>query len=584
VASASEAEVVVSAARELARSKLGRGRRSGSQEVYSGLRERFRVFSWNGAPWDALTELAAIEADLGHHDEAESLLRRLRREGPPNLQGPGHLLLGRIAVTRQEPWAEEILDEAMDNGLDPADAVRMACLRVERALRNQRTDEARTWLERARAGVRAVAIRPLQALVALAEGDTIRAEQRLAEARTLYNRGLTLLDKRDEPEVRHRLHLRLGDVALAEGHPQEAESHYLAAAQGFARHELPVREGWALLRLARVTAEPGQFLSAARARFIAADLAAGLAALDAITGDPGASLSWHLERATLHAKSRHDAQRSRPPWGRADADRPERRLGAHRLAIAACGEEIVHAVSREMDASDRAMAGGRARALDRPVLQYIAAVDLLSAHRSYEAAQALLRHLLRRSVEGPARRALQGAIARSPNAALVDGLLSVVEHPGEHPAPAIAEAAELLGLRRETAATQALCRVADAGSNPIARKAAVVALGRIGDRSVVDRIVPALEVPALAEAAALSLLMLGDRRGVDFHGQALSDGRRDLSGSPGEIVGRYGGVSYLLLLMNAAEGSDPGALGALQGLGLMGDPRGTHPPQRPFRA
>src|SRR5690606_26970586 len=46
-----------------------------------------------------------------------------------------------------------------------------------------------------------------------------------------------------------------------------------------------------------------------------------------------------------------------------------------------------------------------------------------------------------------------------------------------------------------------------------------------------------------------------------------------LSGSPGEIVGRYGGSSFLLLLVNAARGTDPAALGALQGLGLMGDPR-----------
>ncbi len=105
------------------------------------------------------------------------------------------------------------------------------------------------------------------------------------------------------------------------------------------------------------------------------------------------------------------------------------------------------------------------------------------------------------------------------------------------------------------------------------RKAAIVALGRIGDRSGVERLWPALEDPALAEQAALALLMLGDRQGVDFHGRALSEDRQNLTGSPGEIVGRYGGPSYLLLLVRTAEGSDDRALGALQGLGLMGDPR-----------
>ena len=51
---------------------------------------------------------------------------------------------------------------------------------------------------------------------------------------------------------------------------------------------------------------------------------------------------------------------------------------------------VVEALARKMDACSRAMATGRARALDQAVLEYVAAVDLLSAHRSYEAAATLL--------------------------------------------------------------------------------------------------------------------------------------------------------------------------------------------------
>jgi hypothetical protein len=206
-------------------------------------------------------------------------------------------------------------------------------------------------------------------------------------------------------------------------------------------------------------------------------------------------------------------------------------------------------------------------------MRYIAAVDLVAGHRSYGAAKLLLQHLVNQSVKGPARRALQGAVARSPNAALVDGLLRCLETPSDYPSPVVAEAAEALGLRRERHAIPALVRLAAPAANPISRKAAITALGRIGDRTHVDMIAEALDSPALEEVAGLSLLMMGDRRGIDFHARALTENRRGLTGSPGEIVGRYGGPSHLLLLRNSASGCDEGSLGALLGLGLLGDPR-----------
>jgi HEAT repeat protein len=246
------------------------------------------------------------------------------------------------------------------------------------------------------------------------------------------------------------------------------------------------------------------------------------------------------------------------------------------MAIAACGEEVVQALSTEMDAAARAIRSGRGRPLDPPVLRYTAAVDLLAGHRSYASAQALLRDLIEERVDGVARRALQGAIARSPNAALVDGLLGCLERPQGVPSPAVAAAAEVLGLRREVEASAALIALLAPQHGPMVRKAAITALGRIGRRDVVDRIAPTLDEPSLAEASALALLMLGDRRGIDFHARALSEHRKDLSGHPGEIVGRYGGPSHLLVLLpTASQGEDDVALGALQGLGLMGDPRGV---------
>jgi len=578
VSCAEEAEVVVAAASALARSLEARGRRLEAREVLGGLVSRCHTFSYPFAPWAAVLRLARLEVGLGHHDEAEALLRRIRNDGPDEVQSSGLLLLAELAVTRQEPWAEEILDEARRAGLSAEDRVVADLLAVERMIRSERMGDANGLLERAARQAKRLGLPVLQARVCMVDGDLAREAGDLKRAHTAYTRAVGLAGDADH-ELRWRAELRLGDVAILERDLGAAERHWLAAAKGFGDHGLPVREGWALVRLARLARvrrrDPKDLLRSARDHFVTADLAAGVAAVDALGDRPGASLDWHLERATLHARARHDAQRSRPPWSRADADRPERRLGAHRLAIAACGEELVRELSHRLDTCAAAITTGRGRAKDPLVLRYVAACDLLSGHRSYAAAHVLLDHLLQRRVEGVAWRALQGAIARSPNAAIVDGLLRAIENPVELPGQSVAAAAELLGLRREPAAVRALVKLSRPGSRPTSRKAAVAALGRIGNRSVASAIAETLEEGPLAEVSALSLLMLGDRRGIDFHGRALMQERRDLSGHPGEIVGRYGGPEHLLLLQRVADGSDDQALGALQGLGLLGDPRGV---------
>jgi HEAT repeat protein len=571
---AEEFQVVVSAGMALATSLVRRGRRSRARDVLSELITRSTLFEVHQTPWQAMVALAEVEFELGHHDETEKHLRQLRLEGPPEMQGDVQLALGRLVVQREEPWAEEILDDALAAAAHDDARLAVAILRVERCVRHARRDEARGWMEIAKRLVDQGAPRTLRAAAALAEGDLLRLSTDLDAAKAAWRRAVDILGDRPEPELRHRVDLRLGDLALSEGDVAEAQVRYRAAATAFAAHQLPVREAWALVRLARVAHDPGPLLQVARTRFLEADLAAGVSVVDALAGNPGASLGWHLERASEHARARYNAGRSRPPWHRSDADRPERRLGAHRMAIAACGDAVVEGLAAEMEAAGRAIRSGRGRPLDPPVLRYTAAVDLLAGHRSYAAAKSLLRDLIEARTEGPARSALQGAIARSPNAALVDGLLQCLERPTSVPSSAVAAAAEVLGLRREPEAARPLLALLDPSHGPVVRKAAITALGRIGRRDEVDRLAVTLEDPNLAEASALALLMVGDRRGIDFHARALSEHRRDLSGHPGEIVGRYGGPAHLLVLLPAAaHGDDEVALGALQGLGLMGDPR-----------
>lgn len=562
-------ELFEAAALAQARTRLLRLDRTGARDALALALERARAFQVQGLLVELRLELVNLYTDLGEHDEAEDLLRQFRGHPDPVFQARCKLGLGRLAVIRQEPWAEEILVEALRFLEAPADRAMAVLMLGERHLRKQRPQEAAETFYKADALAVAAGSAALQGAVCVGMGDAAWAQGDLEGAVKAWQAAAERATEAGSDEVRLRVRVREGDLAAARGETADAAAAYSEAYEGYRALQLPVRQAWAGLRLSRLTRDPAPAEEAWEA-FARADVAVGIGATDAVLGDPTRSLDWHLARSAEHARVRLEAQRARPPRTRADAERPERRLGGHRLAIAGADLALVSQLAAELTRRARALNTARARPTDPDVAAYTAAVNLLAWHRSVEAADALLEQLQARKLpEWPAR-ALRGALTRSPNASLVDGLLRMIEEPGEP--RGVAAAAEILGWRREPSAVAPLLGLLGRSHSPQVRREAVVALGRIGDRSTVDALVELLDEADLAEELAVSLLLLGDRRGVDFHGQALASGL-DLASPPGEIVGRYGGPSYLLLLMRTAEGSGARAMGALQGLGYLGDPR-----------
>lgn len=566
VGSFSELALAEAAAVALARVRLERDGRSEARQALSDFLGRVPGFALRAPCAEATLLLVEIETELGHHDTAEKRLRSFRI-APPPLLARANLALGRIAVLRQEPWAEEILRDALSGLTDATQKAEALLLLGERHLSHERYDEAEECFNQASRVARQLSSNPLGARAALGLGDVLRLRGDGAAAETCYREARSMAG--EDRELLGRVVLRRGDLHRMVGSIENAAEDYGRAAQIYHDLELPLREARARVRLARLGVPEAAV--AANELFKAADMAAGVAAADAVMGDPARSLDWHLERATEHARERANAQRARPPLSRADADRPERRLGAHRMAIATCSVAVARTLSAELESLAKQLDLTSPRMSDPHLARYVAAADLLAGHRSYEASEAMLRQIMEIRPGGLAGRALIGALARSSNAALVDGLLRAVE--GEGDPTGVAAAAEVLGWRREKAAVDALCQLIGRERRPAVRRAAVVALGRIGEPEAVPAVLSALDVAELAEEAAVSLLLLGEWQGVDHHAQALAAQQPNLTRSPGEIVGRYGGPSYLLLLMRTAELEGPAGLGAIQGLGFLGDPR-----------
>lgn len=572
-----ELALVEAAAVELARVRLVQGRRDAAAEGLIEVIERARTFAFRAPLVEVILLLAGLEIDLGHHDSAERRLRALRH-APPETRARAELLIARVAVLRSEPWAEEILEPLLRDLADPAEQGAVELLRAERAVQVEDLERAEQALERAEGHAERLQDPVMYGTTWLLRGDLLLRRGDPAGAEQAWRRARASVH--EDRELLLRVLLRRGDLYAMTGDGERAMDDYLRAVEGFRDLGLPLREAWAQLRLARQGVDGAA--ERARALFQAADHAAGVAAADAAAGDSGLSLEWHLNRAAEHARDRANAQRARPPLTRADADRPERRLGAHRLAIARADGRVVRALASELDLRARELERSDGRPTDPALIRYEAAADLVAGHRSFEASEVLLRHLTLVRPSGNARRALVGAMARSPNAALTHGLLEVLGADGD-PA-AVAAAIEVLGWRREPEAVPRLRELAGETAHPTVRKAAVVALGRIGVEEAAADLVPALEIPELAAAASVALLLLGDWAGVDHVAQALatvaaSGGSAELRGGPGlsrsmgEIVGRYGGPSYLLLLMRVAETDTAAGLGALQGLGYLGDAR-----------
>lgn len=570
VRTAAELALVEAASVELARARLAVGDRPGARAALVRLGDALHDWSFSGPCVEATLLLAEVEAELGHHDEAERRLRPLRLMPPP-VPARADLVLGLIAAARQEPWAEDILEVAAEGlAADPdrqADRARALLALAERHRLRRRWDRAEGVLRELEGLVGRLGDARLAAATALGWGDLARDREDFAEANRRYAEARQRAG--EDHETLQRVLVRRGDLLRAAGEVERAAADYERAARAYAELHLPLRQAWTLLRLAWT----GHAAAAEEARrlFKEADLAAGVAEVDRATGDPARSLDWHLERAADHARDRANAQRARPPLTRADADRPERRIGAHRAAIAACGESVARELGEVMRGCVRALQATTPRLSDPTVARYIAAADLLAAHPSVDAAEILIEQLVGQRVGGLVERALVGAMARSPNAVLVDDLLRVV---ATHKEPrGLALAVEVLGWRREAAAVEPLLRLLADGAAPRARRAACVALGRIGAPEATDALVPLLDDPPLADAASIALLLLGDWRGVDHQAQALAAGEVDVSRHAGEIVGRHGGPSYLLLLFHTAEREGPAGLGAIQGLGFLGDPR-----------
>ena len=491
------------------------------------------------------------------------------------------LKIGRITTYRQEPWGIEILEEVLESTDEPRLLSEAELLLGENAILMREFELAKEHHERAIQIAKKIGHLGLEGAAELALGMVARLQRQVGTAQKHYERVNTILQSHSNEFLAARFLLRKGNLEAHLGNEEKGIQSIQMAIDSFDALEMPLQGAWSRLCLTEI----GVTGAASEAKEIFRELscAAGFAYANSFIDNSSFEINWHLNIAQQYARKISRAQRSIPPYTRAHADTFERRLGAHRIAISRSGDEIVQALGEELVRLSKILKTQHVFPSNHNLARYKVVADFLSSHQSYLAAEIMSAHLDALPLKGSVHEHFLMALARTRNIQLIHKLLEQLETSNSR--GAVVLAAEVMGLRREKEAIALLIERLTSKDIEIVL-ACVLALGRIGDKEVVPILYVLLErisseqelgqtgTDSLQEQIAIALLMLGEWKGLDLQAQSIIQPHSDPTRTLGEMVGRFGGASYLLLLKKAAleiEGTQ--GLGAIIGLGYLGDPR-----------
>jgi tetratricopeptide (TPR) repeat protein len=205
------------------------------------------------------------------------------------------------------PWAEDILKEAFHDLTDPGDRCLALLLLGERYLLHEQLDEAERAFNEASRIAGQIESSELSARATMGSATSC-ARRRLACGGGVLPRGAAQMG--DHPELLLRILIRRGDLFRLTRDAERAIVDYERASEGYKKLDLTDSRGWARLRLAQMGVEGS--IERAEELFKSADLAAGVAATDALSGDrAGTSRGTSSGRASIRGREANASARVR---------------------------------------------------------------------------------------------------------------------------------------------------------------------------------------------------------------------------------------------------------------------------------
>ncbi len=525
---------------------------------------------WNPSYVPARLMLSHVDACVQRddHDAAETILFTLMRRND-SFEAECLLRLARIVVMRHEPWGLHILFDLLH--LKPSVSVETEAwlLAAQYCLDNEQFEKASEFLETV------VSLWDVESTTSLSgwywqiQGVLAHQEQRLGEAGPYFLKATRLTPSNDV--------VRLGNISVSEGElyqtlqqPNTSNQRYEQAMEYFASVDASLHMADALLHWGRLTGMQQHFQQAATL-FQQAGFASGLSVADRYLSGKRTPWFWYLENTKELVQRWVQYRRSQGRSIRQEADNPERRLYGMKMAVADSPVDIVEVLSTQLYNSRTVIERDLVTQTHEQYAYFVAGVELMLAHPSSHAHSEMLSLIQSTQLDTVATDALVQSLSRTRNQSVIDSLASMLTV--EHSVSAQWIATQVLGYRRETSCIQAILTLLDETEELRIQQSCLMALGRLGDSSIVPTLDAYGDIPNLMEHWATALLLLGDDIAIHQLAGQLSEGKLGEQSILGHLVGRYGGPTNLLLLKCLAESEQPVNLSAIHGLGYLGDAR-----------
>ena len=507
-----------------------------------------------------------IEQDL--HDPAESLIFALLRRDE-TFETSCLLRLARIVVARHEPWGLHILFDLLDTNPDVSIQTEAWLLATQYCLDNEQFAQAISFLESV-ASLHDVELEShLSGWYWQLSAVLAHQKQRLGESGKLFLKAVRLTPSHDV--------YRLGQIAVCEAEfyqtmqqPDSANTRFETAMHHFSTLNASLSMAETLLHWGRLTGSQQHFQQAATL-FQQVGFASGLSVVDQYLTGKRKAWSWYLETTKDLVQRWVQYRRAQGRGVRQEADNPERRLYGLKMAIADSPVEIVDLLREQVESSRAIIERELVTQSHEQYAYFVACVELLLAHPSQAAQDSILDLVRTSSLDTVAIEALQQSLSRTRNVSIVESLRHLLVVTESISAQWIAS--HVLGERRDKDSIGTILDLLEVSEDVCIQRSCLLALGRLGNRGVIQTLDAYGDIPELMEHWATALLLLGDDIAIHQLAGQLSEGKLGNQSVLGHLVGRYGGTTNLLLLRKMADSNESVNVSAIHGLGYLGDTR-----------
>ena len=512
--------------------------------------------------------LAAIDhcIQIAGHDEAEMMIFGLQRR-VPTLETELLLRLARIVVRRHEPWGLHIIFDLL--ALSPSKEVQCEAwlLASQYCIDNDILTQANEFLDTVKDLIDFQEDTQLISWYWFLKSQYELHSQRVGPAGTYLHRA-KMAEQEGQTWLMGCVSRLEGHICMVRGQPERANEAFQSSMEMFSELHARLEMAETLLDWGR-SFDDVSYIQSARTIFQSISFASGVSVADRYMQQPELSWAWYANVAKELIQRQIQLRRASSKGIRQEADCPERRLYGLQMAISDSDVGIVQSIAASAFRSRTLIEEEKVSTAHEQYAVFVSSLVLLLAHPSPVSCEMVVEIVRTSQLNTVVHEALVTQLSRTRNTMVLDYLKKMVVP--EESSSALCIIVDVLGQRREHNMLPQILHLLKITDAPTVQSTCLLAIGRIGDRSVLSEIEVYGQRAQHPEYWGLALMLLGDHSSIDILSNQMQKGLLGGHTRLGHLIGRYGGNSQILLLKQLAHANLPVSLSAIHGLGYIGN-------------